>query len=148
MTALTAEALVGGADDDRGIDARRADVLVGWAQAALANPDLPKRQGHRPTIYVTVDLATLLALADNPAELAGYGPIPARSGTPCWTAAGRPTRLRKHSSTSSSPATAAVAYPAAAYQRTSATSTTRSRLTRAAAPAPRISGRCAEDITG
>jgi hypothetical protein len=77
MTALTAEAHRSGPEDDRGIDARRADVLVGWAQAALANPDLPRRQGHRPTIFVTVDLATLLGLADNPAELAGYGPIPA-----------------------------------------------------------------------
>lgn len=77
MTALTAEAGLTGADDGRGIDARRADVLVGWAEAALASPGLPKRRGHRQTIFVTVDLPTLVGLADNPAELPGYGTIPA-----------------------------------------------------------------------
>ena len=32
---------------------------------------------RRPTINVTIDLPTALGLADNPGQLAGYGPIPA-----------------------------------------------------------------------
>ena len=58
-------------------DARRADVLVEWAVAALDAPSLPTKHRRRPNISVTIDLATLLGLADDPGELAGYGPIPA-----------------------------------------------------------------------
>ncbi|HZG95470.1 MAG TPA: DUF222 domain-containing protein [Mycobacteriales bacterium] len=36
----------------------------------------PPRRCRRPEGQVTIDLPTLLGLADNPAELAGYGPIP------------------------------------------------------------------------
>jgi hypothetical protein len=59
------------------IDARRADALLAWAQAALADPNLPRRQGRRVEVQVVMDAATLFGLADNPAELIGYGPIPA-----------------------------------------------------------------------
>ncbi len=55
------------------IDALRADALV-----AIATQGGGK---VRPTaVHVTLDLPTLLGLQDNPAELAGYGPIPAPLG--------------------------------------------------------------------
>ena len=64
-------------DVDAGIDAYRADALVAWANAALAAPDAPTQQGRRPQIQFVVDLPTLLGLANNPAELVGYGPVAA-----------------------------------------------------------------------
>lgn len=75
--ALTAQADRIGHDDERTADQRRADLLVGWAANVLADPTLPRRQGRPPRIQVTVGLATLLGLRDNPAELDGYGPIDA-----------------------------------------------------------------------
>lgn len=77
FTALDAGAARKGSDDPRGIDARRADVLVDWALLALDRPDQPTARRRRPHISVTIDLPTLLGLADSPGELAGYGPIPA-----------------------------------------------------------------------
>lgn len=77
FTALDACAGRSGPEDPRGLDARRADVLVDWALLALDRPDLPTAHRRKPHIQVTVDLPTLLGLADNPGELAGYGPIPA-----------------------------------------------------------------------
>jgi hypothetical protein len=64
-------------DVDAGIDAYRADALVVWATAALTAPDAPTQQGRRPQIQFVVDLPTLLGLANNPAELVGYGPVAA-----------------------------------------------------------------------
>ena len=66
-----------GDEEPPGIDARRADALLTLAQTALADPDLPRAHGRRTTVQVTIDLPTLLGLADHPGELAGYGPIPA-----------------------------------------------------------------------
>ncbi len=63
--------------DQRGRGERRADALHGWAQAALAAEDLPTRHGRRPAIQVTMSVQTALGLADEPAHLAGYGPITA-----------------------------------------------------------------------
>ena len=55
------------------IDARRADALIAMIAGTAGI------SGARPaaSIQVTMDLETVLGLADNPAELAGYGPIPA-----------------------------------------------------------------------
>jgi Domain of unknown function (DUF222) len=66
------------ADGDKTIPlaARRVDVLVAWALAALADPDLPKQHGRPVQVRLTMDLPTALGLADNPAELAHYGTIP------------------------------------------------------------------------
>ncbi len=52
------------------IGALRADAMVTLITqgAAIVKP---------PAVNVTLDLPTLLGLQDNPAELAGYGPIPA-----------------------------------------------------------------------
>jgi hypothetical protein len=52
------------------IGARRADALV----ALLTHGTAKIRP---PAVNVTIDLPTLLGLQHNPAELAGYGPIPA-----------------------------------------------------------------------
>jgi hypothetical protein len=62
---------------DEGIDAYRADALVVWANRALADPHAPRRHGRRHQIQFITDLPSLLGLADNPAELVGFGPIPA-----------------------------------------------------------------------
>jgi hypothetical protein len=71
-------------------DQRRADVLAQLAWAALTTGDigtttgevagLPLSGAHgRPVaVQVTVSLATLAGLDDEPGELHGYGPIPAR----------------------------------------------------------------------
>jgi len=67
-----------------GMDALRLDALV----AAVLRPDGDRadaangvgkepRGSSRVQVRVTVDLPTLLGLAENPAELAGYGPLPA-----------------------------------------------------------------------
>ena len=84
----------------RTLDARRADALVDLALGALAEPDLPRRQGRPVELRVTVSLDQLLALreatqgvgdategpclgpedqgvrAQGGAHLDGYGPIP------------------------------------------------------------------------
>ena len=65
-----------GATDVRSTDMKRADALTAIAAASLTtSPVTPHR---RPiSINVTVDLPTLLGLAENPGQLAGYGAIPA-----------------------------------------------------------------------
>ena len=85
--------------DDGGMDARRADALVDLAGAALDHRGVPRpreshpfsavadsgtrlvrtpgRCDHRPRIHLTVPAATVLGLAEEPGELAGYGAIPA-----------------------------------------------------------------------
>ncbi len=68
----------GGADDgsDAGGGSRDCGSGVvesegpGWVVAAPVS-------AHRPLIHVTVPTSTLLGLDEEPAELAGYGPIPA-----------------------------------------------------------------------
>ncbi len=65
--------------DTRRVGARRFDALLGWASSLLADPDrvLPRRQGQRPHILVTVAATTLLGLDQLPGHLDGYGAIPA-----------------------------------------------------------------------
>jgi Domain of unknown function (DUF222) len=75
--AIDALASVSSADDPRTADQRRTDALVDIAMAALHDPLLPKAQGVRPAIQVTVALSTLLGCDDEPGKLAGHGPIPA-----------------------------------------------------------------------
>jgi hypothetical protein len=66
-----------GVTDPRGIDARRADALIAIAWAALADRRLPRDHGRPVEVHFVVDLATLAGLANHPAELVGYGAIPA-----------------------------------------------------------------------
>jgi len=73
-----------GSDDDlhprdgRSKDMKRADALVEIASRYLASQLSELTPQGRPlTVNVTIDLPTLLGLAENPGELAGYGAIPA-----------------------------------------------------------------------
>lgn len=64
--------------DGRSMDMKRADALTAIAAWVLAEKSSETRQHRRPiTINVTVDLPTLMGLAENPGQLAGYGAIPA-----------------------------------------------------------------------
>ena len=81
-TTLTALADAADPADDRSMGARRADALVDLATRYLdagATPDgpLPTRHRRYPHLNITASAATLLGLDSEPAELAGYGPIPA-----------------------------------------------------------------------
>jgi len=59
-------------------DMKRADALSSICAQFLSQLDDVVTPHRRPlTITVTVDLPTLLGLAENPGQLAGYGPIPA-----------------------------------------------------------------------
>ncbi len=64
-------------DDHRPAPARRFDGLYEICADLLAGGRLPMRHGYHPNIQVTVHATTLLGLDDEPAELAGYGPITA-----------------------------------------------------------------------
>lgn len=86
LDALADAAVAPGYDrsgDERTADARRADALTDTLRTVLeggvdlAGAPLPTRQRRRPHIQVTVAATTLLGLDDRPADLAGYGPIPA-----------------------------------------------------------------------
>lgn len=80
----------GDPDDDRGIDARRADALVdvfahvldtgtwyGGDVDVAGSPGRGRRRYRHPHLDVTASVTTLLGLDEQPGELAGYGPIPA-----------------------------------------------------------------------
>ncbi len=59
-------------------DNKRADALTAILSQALASNVDEVRPHRRPvTVNVTIDLATLLGLAENPGQLSGYGAIPA-----------------------------------------------------------------------
>ena len=64
--------------DTRSIDMKRADALTAIASAYLSNASEIVTPHRRPiSVNVTIDLPTLLGLAENPGQLAGYGAIPA-----------------------------------------------------------------------
>ena len=59
-------------------DNKRADALTAILSSALAQNVDDVRPHRRPvTVNVTIDLPTLLGLAENPGQLSGYGAIPA-----------------------------------------------------------------------
>lgn len=64
--------------DSRSADMKRADALTAIASAYLASSAQIVIPHRRPiSVNVTIDLPTLLGLAENPGQLAGYGAIPA-----------------------------------------------------------------------
>ena len=64
--------------DNRNIHMKCADALTEICGDLLARISDEYQPHRRPvSINITMDLPTALGLADNPAELAGYGPIPA-----------------------------------------------------------------------
>lgn len=83
LTAIDALAANPVPGDDRGADARRADALVDVLRDVLdvgvtaSGAPVTARHGRRPHLQVTVAATTLLGLDDEPATLAGYGPVPA-----------------------------------------------------------------------
>ncbi|HST46571.1 HNH endonuclease signature motif containing protein [Jatrophihabitans sp.] len=85
FTRLTAAATLLPPDDVRTMDQRRADLLVDAVLSGLPQDALPELQGRRPAIQVVVSADTLLRLDDEPAHLAGYGPITAETAR--WLAA-------------------------------------------------------------
>jgi len=72
-------------DDPRGMDARRADILTDL----LLGRDVPGAAQAAVEVQVNLDAATLTGLANNPGELAGFGPIPAQMARDLATAASR-----------------------------------------------------------
>lgn len=59
-------------------DNKRADALTAILSKALAsNVDVVRPHRRPVTVNVTIDLPTLLGLAENPGQLSGYGAIPA-----------------------------------------------------------------------
>ena len=79
FTRLTAAATLLPPGDVRTMDQRRADLLVDAVLSGLPQDALPELQGRRPAIQVVVSADTLLSLNDEPAHLAGYGPITAET---------------------------------------------------------------------
>jgi hypothetical protein len=73
----------GAVKDTRTAEQRRADVAADLFEHILRNGldwlghRLPDQHRRRPHIEVVVPATTLLGLDDQPAELTGYGPIPA-----------------------------------------------------------------------
>lgn len=64
--------------DNRTADQRRADALSAICATVLSDLSPTVAAHRRPlTVNVTIDLPTLLGLAENPGQLAGYGAIPA-----------------------------------------------------------------------
>ena len=62
----------------RSMDMKRADALTSIATWSLQQSTVDVKVHRRPvTVNVTIDLPTLLGLAENPGQLAGYGAIPA-----------------------------------------------------------------------
>ena len=62
----------------RTADQRRADALTAICATVLSDLSETVVAHRRPlTVNVTIDLPTLLGLAENPGQLAGYGAIPA-----------------------------------------------------------------------
>ena len=60
------------------MDAHRADAITAIAAMFLeTNEDLAMSHGRPVTVNLTIDLPTLLGLAENPGQLSGYGAIPA-----------------------------------------------------------------------
>ncbi len=65
-------------DAIRTIDQKRADALSTICSNFLSEiSETVTPQRRALTVNVTIDLPTLLGLAENPGQLAGYGPIPA-----------------------------------------------------------------------
>ena len=65
-------------ENNRTVDQKRADALSTICANFLSEISETVAPQRRPlTVSVTIDLPTLLGLAENPGQLAGYGPIPA-----------------------------------------------------------------------
>jgi hypothetical protein len=68
----------GGLADTRSFAQREADALVDMSTFILSHDDIPREQGLKPRIVITMTLETLLGLNDLPADLDGVGPLTAQ----------------------------------------------------------------------
>lgn len=62
-------------DETRNIDQLRADVAIDLLRGATTTSQPGATSSRQSTINLTVDLTTLIGLNNNPAELAGFGPV-------------------------------------------------------------------------
>jgi hypothetical protein len=82
VKALAERAKTDHPSDRRTAEQRRADAMVDVFEHLLArgtdclDRPLPEQHRRRPHIEITVPLSTLIGLDEQPADLAGYGPIP------------------------------------------------------------------------
>jgi hypothetical protein len=77
MLAINALARAEAQSNELGIDAKRADALTQIAVRALETAGEISAHRRPVAVSLTIDLPTLLGLAESPGELSGYGPIPA-----------------------------------------------------------------------
>jgi hypothetical protein len=78
IRAATSDLAAESDSDPRSADMKRADALTAIASAYLSSSAEVVTPHRRPiSVNVTIDLPTLLGLAENPGQLAGYGAIPA-----------------------------------------------------------------------
>lgn len=75
--ALDSLAGPGNTADSRGVDERRFDAAFDLARDTLQRDDLPRRHRRFVSLGITMTLEAALGLTETPAELSGYGPIPA-----------------------------------------------------------------------
>jgi hypothetical protein len=64
-------------DDGRTLEQKRFDALLVMATLGLAQPGNPTRKRRPAQIFIKMTPQAARGLADDPAELLGYGPIPA-----------------------------------------------------------------------
>jgi hypothetical protein len=70
---------------------RKLVGLAQWAAGYLTSPDAPRRHGRAIVLNVCMDAPTMFGLASHPAEIPGYGFIPAQAARDLL-AAGSPVR--------------------------------------------------------
>jgi hypothetical protein len=58
---------------------RKLAGLVAWAENYLTSPGAPRRHGRAIAVNITIDTPTVFGLANHPAEVIGYGHIPAQA---------------------------------------------------------------------
>ncbi|HEX3706665.1 MAG TPA: DUF222 domain-containing protein [Mycobacteriales bacterium] len=58
---------------------RKLTALTEWAEAYLTGPNAPRRHGRAIGINVCLDAPTMFGLAQHPAEIPGYGMVPAEA---------------------------------------------------------------------
>jgi hypothetical protein len=111
MTTLGALASACAPEDERPMDARRADALTDVLRGVLDSGEgpygpLPTQQRRRPHLELTVSAESLTAGSDGVAELTGYGPVPASvvrevAAESTWRAVGVDPRTGEAASRSS-----------------------------------------------
>jgi hypothetical protein len=60
-------------------DERKLDGLVAWSESYLTSAGAPRRHGRAFGLNVLFDAPTMFGLADHPAEIPGYGMVPAEA---------------------------------------------------------------------